>query len=312
MRQTVSLTLSDGLVLSSVDVDGWITNKGTVYNTQWIDCSYPISGGYERTPRYLFYTLIMVSFLGRKLPMVTGVALGSIMVYSGTAAVHALALFIIRYDLWPEPSYNGGAPEIVLTGTFTDPGNLTASESTCTPLDLVTAGSWFPLVPMAWDSDNDAVLAITGVAFLVIAPMQAWSKTFRNANAKAVLLLWSSLLLFGVVLALINEEIITNHTFPQLQFYPRNFNDTLPMTNGARYSLARVWDRQNLFRWNTTITNFFNRHPSGAALYDKLTALGFKRASQTVPRLYLSFGLGWTLHPSGKRTYAFVHDYIFF
>lgn len=53
-----------------------------------------------------------------------------------------------------------------------------------------------PLLPMAWDSDVDAILVIVRVAFLIVTSMRTRSRTFQRAKAKAALFFWG-LLLFG-------------------------------------------------------------------------------------------------------------------
>lgn len=77
------------------DSQGWIignnaTGSNPYFRTQWIQCSYEISGGCGPTPRYIYYFLALLSVGARHQSWVINAALGSVMVYSSTAAVHAL------------------------------------------------------------------------------------------------------------------------------------------------------------------------------------------------------------------------------
>jgi hypothetical protein len=83
---------------------------------------------------------------------------------------------------------------------------------------------------MVWDADSDAVLAVVGLAFLVMTPLQNWSKTSQRYEGEVVLLLWSLLLLAGMVFALVNEAYITLWTLPQLRLCSLQQNDTLRVT----------------------------------------------------------------------------------
>jgi hypothetical protein len=118
---------------------------------------------------------------------------------------------------------------------------------------------------MVWDSDVDAVLAIVGVSFLVIAPMQAWSSTFNKSEAKAILLLWSLLLFIGMVCALIADEYIWVVGFPQLRFCPLTSNDTLPITNSASGDPTILWDPYDIYQTNRTLAKYFANSTNGLA-----------------------------------------------
>lgn len=134
------------------------------------------------------------------------------MAYSGVAAIHALALVAIRKDLVPK--YMTDNYEVILVG-----GSSPTSAWVWPTQDTWRqTGLWLPLLPGSWDGDCDAVLAIVGIAFLVMAPMQTWSKTFRVSQKKAVLFLWSLLLFVGIICALVNEAYVKFYSFPQLRF----------------------------------------------------------------------------------------------
>jgi hypothetical protein len=168
-----------------VTEDQWVTINNTLFRTQWNDCSYPISGGYGQGPRYLYYALVFVSIIWRDQSWVVSVALGSAMIYSSTAAIHSMVFAALRTQLVPQ--YMLENYEVVIVGNDMN-GQLQ-----------------LPVLPIAWDSDIDAILAIVGVAFLVVAPMQAFSRTFKRAEGKAAFFLWSLLLLAGMICAFISE-----------------------------------------------------------------------------------------------------------
>lgn len=231
--------------------DDWIIANSTLFDSQWIDCSYPISGGYGRGPRYSYYFLVFFAVVARRQTWIASVALASVMTFSGVAVIHAISLAAMRTKLVPK--YVLENYEVILVSGRSPTGSSVYS----TAEEL-----WLPVLPMAWDSDGDAVLAVVGVAFLIIAPMLTWSKTFKNSEGKAVLLLWSLLLLAGMICALVNEAYITIWTFPQLRFCPLHQSDNLPMTNGGAESVGGVWDRESWYHWNETVSKYFSNSTS--------------------------------------------------
>lgn len=230
--------------------DGWITTNSLLFKAQWIDCSYPISGGYGRGPRYSYYFLVFITVVARRQAWIIGVALASVMTFSGVAAIHAVLLAALRTELVPQ--YMLENCEFILASGRSSNGTWVDSTK-----DWREFGLWLPVLPMAWDGDGDAVLAVVGIACLIVTPMQTWSQTFKKSEGKAVLFLWSLLLLVGMICALINEAFITLWTFPQLRFCPLQQNDTLPMTNGIAQSVGGVWNRENEYHWNETVMDYF-------------------------------------------------------
>ena len=233
-----------------ITADRWVvgnnaTGNNTMFRTQWIECSYPISATYGLTPRYIFYTLAAFTVLMRKSAWIGTAALGSVMAYSATAAVHAIILVALRTKLVPPdlPDYM-----VVL-----------AEGNTIYGSDDVTANElWLPVLPMAWDNDGDPVLAIVGTAFLILLPMEAWSSTFRRSRAQLVMFLWSGLLLVGTVCALINAAYVDLWAFPQLRFCPLDMNDSMPLTNsGSNIAGADWFMRDDPYYWNATVQETF-------------------------------------------------------
>ena len=235
------------------NAEGWLipVDGNPYFNMQSVQCSYPMSGGYGPTPRYLFYILALFAIMKRKSAWVVTAALGSVMTYSATAAVHAAVLVVIRTKM---------IPDYVLNKWF----SVLVAGTSKSGLDdgLEPDALWMPILPMAWDNDSDAVLAIVGTAFLALLPMQLWSSTFKTSNAKTILFLWSGLLFIGTVSALINTVYIDLWAFPQLRFCPIGLNDTIPFTN-SRPSITDIHlDRVDGYFWNRTINEYF-RNPQG-------------------------------------------------
>ncbi|KAH8904488.1 hypothetical protein BR93DRAFT_930520 [Coniochaeta sp. PMI_546] len=236
--------------------DGWIvsdniTSNNTFFRTQWMQCGYQISGSYGALPRYIFYALAIVSLLGRRKSWVVGVALGSVMVYSATAAIHALVLASIRTKMAPDAML---ANYEVVRVEGTSPSG--SAEDVYTN---VAGSAWIPVLPMAWDNDDDPVVAITGCAFLLLLPMQIWSKSLEQAQLrrKGVVLAWAVLLFAGLIAGLVNEAYLSLYAFPQVRFCPMDREDALPFVNPGFEVGVPPWDYVDWYRWNRTIRDYF-------------------------------------------------------
>lgn len=248
---------------------GWIegidgTANNSYFRAQWVQCSYQISGGYGPTPRYLFYALAIVAIFVRKTSWAVSIALASVMVYGSSAAIHALVLASIHQRMVPryfdrELRSRAGTSQ---TGLVESP----PGES--------NAPVWLPVLPMSWDDDCDPVVAIVDSAFLLLLPIQIWSRTFAQAKPeqKAIVFTWALLLLVGLICALVNDAYIDVWSFPQLRFCPIDQEDTLPILNSGIESVAGTRDRQDLYHWNRTVRDFFiyknlSVHPPNTCLY---------------------------------------------
>ncbi|KAG6995705.1 hypothetical protein G7Y79_00043g079890 [Physcia stellaris] len=283
------------LPITYENAEGWLTpvDGNPLFNTQRVQCSYPISGGYGPTPRYLFYILALFAILKRKSAWVVTAALGSVMTYSATAAVHAVVLVVVRTKI---------IPDYVLNKWFT----ILVAGTTLSGVNdgLEPDALWLPILPMAWDSDGDAVLAIVGTAFLALLPMQLWSSTFKTSNAKTILFLWSGLLFIGTVSALINALYVDLWTFPQLRFCPHGMNDTFPFTNSRPSITDILLDQVDGYFWNRTVNGYF-RSPqgqlNGACIYPCFSSTWPLRDPSEITVLSQNFGAnadsntGWWL-----------------
>jgi hypothetical protein len=140
-----------------------------------VSCTYPLSGQYDHLPRILFYVAALFAILGRHRTWVAEAALGIIIVYSATAAVHLFILLgLYRFGM---PSDNGVPPSDVNDASgFGDP-------------------DFFGIAP---------VISLTVV---LLTPMLHWSETFRSHSSKIVIQCWAVLIFTASVafLALIGE-----------------------------------------------------------------------------------------------------------
>ena len=232
---------------NNTTADLWVigndtTGNNTMFRTQWIQCCYPISSTYGPTQRYIFYVLAIFTVLMRRSAWIGTAALGSVMVYSATAAVHAIILVALRTRLVP--------------ADLSDNIFVLVEGNTVSGLD--DDALWLPVLPMAWDNDGDPVLAIVGTAFLILLPMEAWSSTFKRSKAKAVIFLWSGLLLIGTICALINAAYVDLWAFPQLRFCPLDMDDSLPLTNSGSNIAGADWlNGDDQYYWNDTVHEIF-------------------------------------------------------
>ena len=224
---------------NNTTADLWVvgndaTGNNTSFRTQWIQCAYPISGTYGPTPRYTFYVLAIFTVLMRRSAWIGTAALGSVMVYSATAAVHAIVLVALRTKLVPADLSNYMI--VLAEGTTTSGGEGGLGNAL-----------WLPVLPMAWDNDGDPVLA--------------WSSTIKRSKAKAVIFLWSGLLLIGTICALVSAAYVDLWAFPQLRFCPLDMEDSLPLTNSGSNIAGADWATQNdPYYWNDTVQfSFQNR-----------------------------------------------------
>jgi hypothetical protein len=250
--------------------EGWITSTDhTLHNpffrTQWVTCVYLPSGSYGPTARYIFYTLALLSILFRKKSGTLGIALVSVMIYSSTAAIHAITAAVAAVMQLAarlagiRENYEG----VLIDGT-SQTGNL----------EPWSAGGpvWLPVVPLVHEADADAILAIVGFAFLCLLPMQIRSETLKKAEPaqKIIVFAWSILLFVGLVSAFALDIYVTIWSFfPKLRFCPFDQADTLPMFSNGPPAGAETWDGKDWYRWNRTIRDHFIFKNSSALLPNK-------------------------------------------
>ncbi|KAL2008585.1 hypothetical protein VTN00DRAFT_6779 [Thermoascus crustaceus] len=167
------------------------------------------------------------------------------MVYSSTAAVHALILAGIRKFMTPDYMYQN--PEWVLVQSpGLDMQQPSASNESIEP----------QILPMVWDNDSDPVLTIVGATFMLLLPMQLWSDTLQKVQSKekAVIFSWALLLFVGLISAIVNEAYIWLEWYVQFRFCPLDKEDSIPVPGS---SVGGIWDYANRDGWNRTVQDYF-------------------------------------------------------
>jgi hypothetical protein len=221
----------------------------------------------------------LLSLRFRRRYWISGVSMGLVMSYSSIAAIHAIILVSKR------KTFITGSIEMVTVSTRGD--------------------IKIPIWPMAWDEDCDAVLAITGTAFLIIAPMAIWSETVQQILQKnlqphtiprderkkrMVLIGWFALLLAGLISAWVNEVFVNVYCAGQFRFCSAE-GQLPPISSPSSLSLL---DRQSPGKsFNDTIWDIFSvpsisqgHHPT--CIYPCFSAPGLRQAGDI--RAILSYG----------------------
>jgi hypothetical protein len=233
-------------VFSNINVtpDGLLDVGPAPFRVEPIQCLYATSGVYAPALRATFYILCLLSLRFRRKDWISGVCMGIVMSYSSIAAIHAVILAWRR--------------KILITGD----------------IETVTVSSKddikIPIWPMSWDEDCDAVLAITGTAFLIIAPLAIWSDTVqqilrrnsrpdvnpRDERKKRILLIgWFTLLLGGLISAWVNEIFADVYSVEQFRFC--SAGGELPGISSS--SSLNLLGRQNPGKsFNATIWEIFS------------------------------------------------------
>ncbi|KAL9599314.1 MAG: hypothetical protein Q9219_003941 [cf. Caloplaca sp. 3 TL-2023] len=148
------------------------TVVSTILNTDGytfdVLCVYPINGQYGVLPRTLFYALLVFSLVFRSKIWISAACLASAMVYSGTAAIHALSL-ASRFNF---KQYDGGIHD----------DNVLAAE--------------------LGDLDMNAIWVIVSSGCLMLTPIINWSTTIRK-HARVITVYWGLLLFTGLIVSMI-------------------------------------------------------------------------------------------------------------
>ena len=218
----------DEVVASTAD--GLPSNN--IFIVDRISAAYVISGAYGYAPRGVFYILIFILAAWRR-SILASAALGTVMVYSSTAALHAIALSFLTSQIVPGSNLENYRTVQVKPG-----------------IDI-------PIIPGVVETDTDAVLVVVGVSFLTLVPMAVWSSTFQNAEKKTILVMWGLLLLFGFVSSSISALYVYLWSFLQVRFCPIHINNTLPLQYSGSDLFGGTWNRVDRNYWNDTITMFF-------------------------------------------------------
>ncbi|KAF2669762.1 hypothetical protein BT63DRAFT_423751 [Microthyrium microscopicum] len=124
-----------------------------------VTCTYPLSGQYDHLPRILFYVAAIFAVLGRHRTWVAEAALGIIIAYSATAAVHLFMLLGLYKFRMPYKD-----------GTY--------------PFDVNDSSGF-------GDVDFFGIAPVVSLTVVLLTPMLHWSETFRSHSAKIVIQCWA-------------------------------------------------------------------------------------------------------------------------
>ncbi|KAF3001813.1 hypothetical protein E8E13_003021 [Curvularia kusanoi] len=206
---------------------------------QNIMCAYPISDIYAPTPRFLYYSLLFLTFATLRFRWLSNIFLTGAVAYAASAAIHA---FIIVSNPSQVPQVgNVNLPFIPSTS------NLTNSVES-----LVTGVPEVYVEPDAVELDIDPITAIVVTAYLVGLPLQIWSRTMRSSVIiRYMILLWNLCMLAGTICALIAWPT-TNLAAPQFRFCYAGYLDLDSETSDGW--TPSLWKGT----WNATVWNIFN------------------------------------------------------
>ena len=179
-----------------------------------IGCTFPISGQYQRTPRYICYTLLVFTVIIRKHRWLAVGAAASVLTYSGVAAIHSIILFASNKKFHPAKT-----------------------KARCESLPI--PGVADPFLACAGVSDPDVgviMIFISGI-MLGALPMAAWSTAFRKSARKPILIIWLLLLALGHSLYYLARSDVNLH----YQICPRDTTEAFLGANFQPSALDQAW-----------------------------------------------------------------------
>jgi hypothetical protein len=176
-------------------------------------CMYPVSGQYGRTSKYAYYVLTMAVVLLRKYIWLAAGAAATAMTYSGVAAIHAIVIFAKCNRLKQLKSH---------------------SYCDIIPMDGLIGGLY--ICAGVYDPDYNEANTIIGAGLLAALPMAAWSSTFHEQKAKAILLMWLLLLAIGHIVYLFTISNPNRH----YQICPAGISEPPPASN---YLAPKLYDQ---------------------------------------------------------------------
>lgn len=223
-------------------------NTSTIVARQ-VACVLPRSGHYCVYQRYIYYILLLSTIIitlvfkqDHGLWLASGAAATSLS-YSGVAAVHQMLIFGF--------------------------GLRTQRYSICESFPLPGTSDILPLCQGLDDLDRDTACTIVGAGLLAILPMAAWSRVFKQAAAKPILVLWTLLMASSHVFCAVSKTETTVH----YQICPAGLVDDLP---GIAYQAAQLTDQWRL-RYSDMASNISSGSASGLGncLYSCFSPYGY-------------------------------------
>jgi len=136
-----------------------------------VQCSYPLSGQYDRLQRFLFYGTLIVALLFRRNGLIALAAIGVAMTYSALAAVHLLVL--LTWYGWGDP----------------------LGENTTYHWDSNSS-------KLYGDIDLFGILPVLTATAVMLTPLICWSSTIRSHEARVVMVYWAFLIFAAMVPAI--------------------------------------------------------------------------------------------------------------
>ena len=179
-----------------------------------VDCYFPVSSQYEKTPRCICYLLLIFTIIIRNRGWLAVGAAASVLTYSGVAAIHSVVLFATNNRF-----------------------HLQLVKSRCESLPVPGSSALFLACAGIIDPDIFIIKGIVSCIMLGALPMVAWSTTFRKSASKAILVFW--LLLLGLS-HLFNPLTIAEENF-HFQICPKDYVEPLPRFNLQAPFLDTAW-----------------------------------------------------------------------
>ena len=127
-----------------------------------VSCSFLISGYYERTPKYIYYFLLVFTVVIRNQKWLAAGAAASVLIYLGVAATHMIALFATNNRL-----------------------KLQNGESHCKSLHNLGVNPPFVACTGVYGPDFGSSMTIVSSVMLCALTIVAWSTTFKNSTSQA-------------------------------------------------------------------------------------------------------------------------------
>lgn len=205
---------------------------------QSIMCAYPISDIYAPTPRFLYYSVLFLTFATLRFRWLSNIFLTAAVAYAASAAIHA---FIIVSN-----------PSTVQQGSFVSLPLIPSTSNLTTYIEsIVIDATGMFIQPDAVELDIDPITAIVVTAYLVGLPLQIWSRTMRSSIIiRYMLLLWNLCMLAGTISALVAWPK-TNLEAPQFRFCYTGYLDPTSMNSDGWNTSYWKGD------WNSTTWNIF-------------------------------------------------------
>lgn len=257
----VTFSILSGLYLDVPlqSIERWEQDYSTDnVNITPVTCGFPVSGQYGRLPVWTCYVLLAATILVRGNKRLAAGAAASAMTFSGNAAVHLMILFATN-DKLRLPDLSSQCDFLFIPGIEKD----------------------LPVCKGTYEPDYYYAVDLVSASLLASLPMAIWSKTFRNANDKSVIIMWILLL----ALSHIFYNITSSDVSPHFQICPAENVEILPIGQYQAVSFDDAWrlsfqhlvSDQNTTAYDCIYSCFGPAHRLGrktqdVTVYDALTS----------------------------------------